>query len=627
MIISQHFGSQMMSSRQQVKTACQHCRQKRAKCNGEQPCNRCNQQGEVCEYNRRKRVSKSELRADIGRLRQRLEDAKSQRAQDQGSSATTNGSAALQGWTDAVKWSNLEKGPFVLPGGDRAAFSSDSISRGTSLTASSCFDQLLSWRSCHPTFQQCNASRSSSLPLSSRELSLPLAPLDAYTTLAQTDGWTQVGWTCAHIRHLFDVLYTWDCVSFCILRKKEFLQDYDAGSSRFCSSALVHALLALSIRIVNETEDDSYILPSGWLGSKYFLRKAKSLLREQGSGQSLPDIQSLGILALYHIRCGQENEARELVKLCTEGIRSLCLRECDVSELDELYIKVRAATYGGAISLLRMFYLTTGVLFNDNGNTLEDSFILDQLPCNDEAASTMRPDRSTAINFQPANPHNLITKLFQLTELVYMAIVANQRAAPSTKEDIIATYQKCLVWYGDLFELVGNDSSRSPFILFIHMYYHFCILCTFRPFVGSNFAPSEVQPHEMCVQAVQSILILTQSYDDLFTLQRIPAWIPYFVCASGLFSLAIEDSRADMDFINLRPRAAISPQKPHLSDSRAGLFPPEMTASSEIKSSTVVQARLLLSRMGVSHPAAAMAKEKLNESLKTWRRSGGAGSY
>ncbi|KAM3537244.1 hypothetical protein ARSEF1564_009832 [Beauveria bassiana] len=626
MIISQLFGLQLMSRRRQVKTACQRCRQKREKCNGEQPCNRCERQGEICEYKRCERVSKSELRAEIGRLRQRLEDAKSQRAQ--GSSITTNDSAALQGCFDAVKWSNLVKGPFVLPGGDRAAFLSGSMSEGIPLTASSCFDQLLSWRSCHPTFQQSNASTSSSRPPSYRELSLPLAPLDAYATLAQTDRWTQVGWTCAHIRHLFDVVFTWDSVSFYILRKNEFLQDYDAGSSRFCSSALVHALLALSTRLANEREDDSYHLPSGWLGSKYFLRKAKALLLEQGSGQSLPDIQSLGILALYHIRCGPENEARELAELCTAGIRSLCLRECDASELDELYVKVRVTTYDGAISLLRMFDLTTGVLFNEAGSTLEDSLILDQLLCNDAGAGTMRPDLSTAINFQPENPHDLIAKLFQLTEMVYKVIVAKRRASPSIKRYIIATYQKCLEWYREIFELVRNGSSRSPFILFIHMYYHFCILCTFRPIVGFDFASSEVQPHEVCVQAVQSILTLAQSYDDLFTLQRVPALVPYFVCASGLFGLAIEDSKADMDFVQLRPMAAISPQQPHPSNLQvAGFFPPETTAPLEIKVSTVVQARLLLSRMGASHPAAAIAKKKLNQSLTAWRRrSGGAGS-
>ncbi|KAM3549503.1 hypothetical protein ARSEF4850_008818 [Beauveria asiatica] len=491
---------------------CEYC-----PCTGEQPCNRCEQRGEVCEYDRRERVSKSELRAEIGRLRQRKEDDMSQRAQEQGSSATTSDNAALQGWVDSVRSTHLENGSFVLPG-DGDPFSSVLAPGGTPLAAPpsqtstsagtlSCFDQLRSWRSCHPTLQQRNASKSSSSPPSSRALSLPLAPLDAYTTLAQKDRWTQVGWTCAQIRHLFDVLCTWDCVFFCILRKNEFVQDYDAGSSQFCSSALVHALLALSTRLVNETEDQLSILPSGWLGSKYFLCKAKALLREQGSVQSLPDIQSLGILALYYLRCGHESEARELAELCSARIRSLCLRECGVSELDEQYIKVRATTYCGSISLLRSKY---------------------------------------------------------------------------------------------------NAAS---------MYYHFCTLCAFRSLVGSDFASSEVQPLEICVQAVKSILTLSQSYDDLFTLRRVPALFPYFVCASGLFALAIEDSRAEMDFVDLRPRAANSPQQPHLSYLQgAAFFPPETTAPSGIKVSMVVEAQRLLSKMGASHPAAAIAKEKLIES-------------
>lgn len=159
------------------------------------------------------------------------------------------------------------------------------------------------------------------------------------------------------------------------------------------------------------------------------------------------------------------------------------------------------------------------------------------------------------------------------------------------------------------------------------MYYHFCILCAFRPIVGFDFASSEVQPYEVYVQAVQSILTLAQSYENLFTLRRVPALVPYFVCASGLFGLAIEDSKVDGDFGKMRPRAASSLQKTYpLNLQVTGFFPPETTAPSEIKISTVVQARLLLSRMGASHPAAAIAKEKLNQSLTAWRPSGGAGS-
>ncbi len=160
------------------------------------------------------------------------------------------------------------------------------------------------------------------------------------------------------------------------------------------------------------------------------------------------------------------------------------------------------------------------------------------------------------------------------------------------------------------------------------MYYHFCLLCAFRPFVGTRFTDTEIQPHEMCTQAVQSILGLAQSYDDLFTLRRVSALIPYFVCASGLFSLAIEDSGSNTDFVYLGPREAVGPQDSQSPEvNEAGWSPATTTSSSRIKVSAVVQARLLLSKMGESHPAAAIAAEKLKESLHTWRRSAEVKSY
>lgn len=145
------------------------------------------------------------------------------------------------------------------------------------------------------------------------------------------------------------------------------------------------------------------------------------------------------------------------------------------------------------------------------------------------------------------------------------------------------------------------------------MYYHFCLLCAFRPCVGNESVIPDLWPHDMCAQAVQSILSLAQSYDDLFTLRRVSAWVPYFVCAAGLFSLAVEDSGSRLDFVQLRPQGAV--QLPGSVD----VVP--QAAEAQIKVSTVTQARLLLSKMGVTHPAAAMAEEKLTEGLRSWRRS------
>ncbi|KZZ91529.1 Fungal transcriptional regulatory protein [Beauveria brongniartii RCEF 3172] len=344
----------------------------------------------------------------------------------------------------------METSSVSMPGGVPSIVSP--ISTNISSGSWSCFDHLLSWRSCHPTFQDRDKVTSTSLR-SSVELSLPPAPIDTYGLSSQVDKWTQTGWTRAHIRHLFDVLITWDCTAFILLRKNEFLQDYEKGSTRFCSSALVHALLALSTRVIDEKEDESDVLPS-------------------------------------------------------------------------------------------VFNEVTGAL-------LEDGFILDQLPYSRAGTETATTNVSadTTPSLQLASSQLLIVKLFQLTEWVYTFIVANRRAPQSNQHEMMSIYTKCLGWYRDLFELIGRDGSRTPSLLFVHMYYHFCLLSVFRSLMNTEFATSELRPHDVCAQAVQSILSLTQSYNDLFTLQRVSALIPYFVCASGLFSLAVEDSGSHMDFV------------------------------------------------------------------------------
>lgn len=214
----------------------------------------------------------------------------------------------------------------------------------------SCFDELHSWRSCHPRINERNPSKISE---QSTILSLPPLPLDAYISHSHTDTWTRTGWTMAHIRHLFDTILTWDYLPFSLLCKDQFLQDYQNGSNRFCSSALVHAVLALASRLINENEDDFRLLPSGWFGSKFFLNDAEALLQSSGPLNSLPDIQALGILSCYQIRCGQEAKAHELAEACLVSITELCQREPLVSKEEEQYSRARATTYCGAVSLVR----------------------------------------------------------------------------------------------------------------------------------------------------------------------------------------------------------------------------------------------------------------------------------
>lgn len=159
----------------------------------------------------------------------------------------------------------------------------------------SCFQQLLSWRSCVPTR---STQDTFGTPSGTTQLLFPPRPLDAYASESQLDTWTQTGWTKAHIRHLFDVVFTWDYLPFCVLCKDLFIQDYESASFQFCSSSLVNAILALASCLINDNNKDA-TLPSGWLGSRIFFDEATRGLQVQQSIKTLPDIQALGILSLY----------------------------------------------------------------------------------------------------------------------------------------------------------------------------------------------------------------------------------------------------------------------------------------------------------------------------------------
>jgi len=210
-----------------------------------------------------------------------------------------------------------------------------------------CFDQLLTWRSCRPNPRAVDAPTPT-------PLSLPPLPLDAYTAHSrQVDTWTRTGWTRAHVRHLIDAIRTWDYLPFCIFCEDLFLRDYDNDATRFCSSALVHALLALSTRLINESSDDAALLPSGWLSSQVFFNRAKAQLPDDSQLANLPDIQALGILALYRLRCGLETEAGELAEAFVTQITEFCQRPLPEDDAREDYSKARMIAYCGAVSLIR----------------------------------------------------------------------------------------------------------------------------------------------------------------------------------------------------------------------------------------------------------------------------------
>lgn len=138
----------------------------------------------------------------------------------------------------------------------------------------------------------------------------------------------------------------------------------------------------------------------------------------------------------------------------------------------------------------------------------------------------------------------------------------------------------------------------------------------FRPFIGQALDRSSNQPHEICIEATQSLLALAQAYDDLFTLRRVPGLMPYFVYIPGLFGLAMEDSGLLMDPVHLRVGSNASqifkfhPREDTSADKKKNL-----DDSQYIQLPATTHACLLLAKMCSSHPTAAVAERLLQEAM------------
>ena len=60
------------------------------------------------------------------------------------------------------------------------------------------------------------------------------------------------------------------------------------------------------------------------------------------------------------------------------------------------------------------------------------------------------------------------------------------------------------------------------------------MLLLFRPLIKLDIAGSGVLPRDICFQAAEAVSTLVDSYAQLYTLQRTPSFVPYFVLASTM---------------------------------------------------------------------------------------------
>ena len=344
-------------------------------CDGAEPCGKCEQNDEECVYEAPRRTSKAEMREEVEQLRRANEEAhelfkallsmETDQARKVLSSMADGNNTMLQDALSAAVVEDVER-HVEEPAVD-------------SQTARHDADEALG-----PTpYPKTSPGRfaQGTKPLNSRETTSPetvpsLTSQDSIpssiTSVATTaspaqaldlrlGGWTQTGLTFARIQGLLESLFTWEYLPCCLLSNDLFLQDFSSGLNRYCSPALVYAVLSFAVRLLEEAKPRFDYQPDAaradvqaFAGSsREFFLKSEQLLAMNNLPPNLPDVQAQGILALVHVSHGHMDEARNLAECCVVAAADLCMRDTRLDKQPEQYSRVRAMTYCGAVTLCR----------------------------------------------------------------------------------------------------------------------------------------------------------------------------------------------------------------------------------------------------------------------------------
>ncbi|KAH8719850.1 Nitrogen assimilation transcription factor nit-4 [Beauveria bassiana] len=590
---SEHAQDPENSSRlnKAISHACEKCRQRRSKCDGQKPCERCKMRGTHCIYKARLRQTKAQLKAEIAALRQR------QRVLDQLFSdlirperreeliAYIRDSKFLE---DGFELDNL--GRRLSRSGTDMAESASTFSRKSVPSTCGTHPQTRA-RVGSPEriadehrLNQCNIGKDETqlwiLKPSCKLLQSTLrSDFDTESTpqpkartrpenpnfrqilewqqgiyetgqlLTELDldsamTWTDITSDTEFIRHLLALYFCWEYPNFTPISKEHFLRDFQDTRQQYCSPMLVNALLALGCHLSDRplaAADNNSI-------GNTFLNESRRILFSTPDHHQVTTIQSLVIMSLREARCGRFLEskyyAEHAMQLAIEmGLHNVREEDCALEP------DVRTKTFWGTFTLNHAWAMVKGELPH-----CLPALHRPPMPVisTDFETSSWAPYADGDVYFEPHKQLSNVRSLYQyfckLNETVHESLHLLYSPAQSlTAANLLQNYHLYLDWYDQMPEVMRLGHNSTPAAIFIHLYYHLSVLLLFRPFLRVRLLGSGILPLEICFQAADAMQRLVGSYSKLYTLRRTPAFMPFFSFASATICLATSTMVMELD--------------------------------------------------------------------------------
>lgn len=578
--------------------ACNECRRKRAKCDGNQPCGRCKARNRgTCIYEAPVRQSKGELRRELDSLQEQqrkvdlvLAGLNQPRVQDEvlARLQALHPLDSIAGWLKRTEQQPHQQQQY------------DASANGAIGYGNTCFSQLLpsSTANIHgglgvgdsadstlkpsvqPNFStpsQAHHERSFLLDESSRypdglpeparsrlanwseirqtnhiigspgehpELSEAVSSLQESLIKQSTETWTTVTNDIELVKHILGLYFCWEYPTFASLSKEQFLRDFSQGRPRYCSSMLVNALLALGCRFSTfpKTRADP---DDPQTSGQHFFDESLELLRRETDYHSLLMIQTLGILSIREASCGRTTDsiayAGQSMRIAIEmGLHNIVENPQGAGVTDEF--TVLSATYWGAFSLDQSWSIETCSLPCFSSSLIKPPKP-PTLPNIEDSLWLPYTDSGTPPNCfhgQPSHVRSVFKCYAELSELTHQILyLFHSPEEPVTAKRLLDIYRNFATWFDNVPTALRLGYNFTPAVLFSHMQYHFSILLLFRPFIRLRIAGSELVPKDVCLQSASSIHTLLKCYAQLYTLRRTPTFLPHFILTSSITLLII----------------------------------------------------------------------------------------
>ncbi|KAL2131767.1 hypothetical protein VTI74DRAFT_4617 [Chaetomium olivicolor] len=525
--------------------ACLVCRKKRTKCDGQLPCRRCRSRGEECAYEDKKWRTKDHLRSEIERLRaeQRQVNALLQaltnndperwqmvldrmRAGDHPdaiaewillhSSKSLSGTSRISSRAfpdNAILPKHMLSPLHVATAQGADPGFSGRHQTGTVLAAGiRRFDTEETVKPDNDsTPEQSTASVAGPPPGSDSSIPSPITaePLSVFAVdtpclinrlvgtprrqhllppeilgdpISHT--WTRVTNDTQLVQRLLARFFSSPLASLSLVSQRHFMQDFREGNPRYCSEALVNAILAMACSVAATT---SQLVSSISFGDA-FMGEAKGLLAKEQDRVNLPSIQALGILALAEMAQGNEEEAGDLGRASVKASIRFFLQaqQWDCSRDDDFRV-VRALTYCGCLTLVRHLRLLTrdlepitGPIFmriSPNSGDMGD----DAPEARVERGISVQMHFFSQLQYCPP----LARFIFEVTEAAHTFSSYNYSHA-MTASDLDGAVNKCTAALGQALESGAFETDGGPDVLLAQIWYNFCVLGLLQPFVTDS---------------------------------------------------------------------------------------------------------------------------------------------